>query len=435
MKKIVFLLLTIALIFSGCKKDDEEKQKTVAEEARDGFYSLMQTYYLWNDKMPEVNPGDYADPYELLEAIRYTDYDKWSFVADYDEFVAEMSGSFVGHGIRIGLDANNLARIVTIYNGSDLYAAGVRRGWIIKTINDIELAPILIAADVTAYNNLMGASTAGIENAFVFENPQGAEVPVTSTKASFTINTVLDYDTLHLSSGITGYLAFDSFLSNSPAELEEAFSYFKACAVTDIVVDLRYNTGGYLDVAQLLSSYIAGNGYSSTKWIDMCYNASISDTENKTFNFTTTDYPLNLTRAFFITTGSSASASEVVISSLMPYLDVKLVGAKSYGKPCGMDVYQYGTVYIMAPVTFEYKNSLGFGEFYGGIPVDVEASDDITHDFGDRNEASLAAAIALIEGDAPVKSASEAIIHPEIFNEGSKSKANLLINTVNTIGE
>ena len=178
MKKIVFLLLTIALIFSGCKKDDEEKQKTVAEEARDGFYSLMQTYYLWNDKMPEVNPGDYADPYELLEAIRYTDYDKWSFVADYDEFVAEMSGSFVGHGIRIGLDANNLARIVTIYNGSDLYAAGVRRGWIIKTINGTELAPILIAGDATAYNNLLGASTAGIENAFVFENPEGAEVPV-----------------------------------------------------------------------------------------------------------------------------------------------------------------------------------------------------------------------------------------------------------------
>lgn len=433
MRRLTFIALLISLLVSSCVKKEEEK--TVAQLARDEMYDLMKTWYLWNDKMPVVDVNDYADPYELLDALRYTDYDKWSFAADYDEFTAEMSGSFVGHGIRVGLDGNNLARIVTIYSGSDLYAAGVRRGWIIKTINGTALAPILIANDGTAYNNLMGASTAGVTNNFVFENPDGIETPISSTKASFTINTVLNYDTLHLSSGITGYLAFDAFLSSSPAELETAFLYFKACSVTDIIVDLRYNGGGYVNVAQLLSSYIAGNSYSTKKWIEVSYNSTLSATENSSYKFATTSYPLDLTKAVFITTKGSASASEVVISSLMPYITVKLVGTKTHGKPCGMDIFQYNHKYVFAPVTFEYKNSVGYGSFYGGIPVDVTASDDITHDFGDRNETSLAAAIALLEGSTPPKSLSGEISSTVVFNENMKSQNNLLIDNIKAIGQ
>ena len=183
---------------------------------------------------------------------------------DYDEFQSEMSGGFVGHGIRVGLDNNNDARIVTIYSGSDMYKKGVRRGWLIKTINGVPLAPILIAKDATAYNNLMGESTAGITNTFVFKNPEGSDVTISTTKSSFTINTVLAFDTLKLSAGVTGYLCFDSFLSNSPDSLKLAFQYFSECGATNLIIDLRYNTGGLMDVAQLLSSYVLGNNHTTT---------------------------------------------------------------------------------------------------------------------------------------------------------------------------
>ncbi len=72
--------------------------------ARDSLYYLMRQWYYWYDQMPTVKKEDYTDPYELLEAMRYKTLDKWSFVADYNEFIAEMQGEFVGHGIRIGLD-------------------------------------------------------------------------------------------------------------------------------------------------------------------------------------------------------------------------------------------------------------------------------------------------------------------------------------------
>ncbi len=381
MKKLTLLVFILSLVLAGCKKNDDN---ALAEGARDNLYYIMDSLYLWNAEMPAVNVEDYSNPYDLLEALRYTPTDKWSFVADYDEFVSEMQGDFVGHGIRIGLDNNNLARIITIYKGGDMYSKGVRRGWIVKSINGTQLAPILIAKDEAAYNALMGASKAGITNTFVFQKPDGTDVSINSTKAAFTINTVMAYDTLHLTSGVTGYLCFDAFLQNSGAELDTAFKYFTTHGATDLIVDLRYNTGGYVDVAQQLASEIIGSGHTNETFINYKYNSKCSLKYNSAINFLTTKFPMGLSRVVFITSGSSASASEVVISSLMPYIDVTLVGDDTYGKPCGMNLFHYKYTYVFAPVTFEYTNSDDYGQFYDGIPCDIAATDDITHDFGDR---------------------------------------------------
>jgi len=429
MKRVLILILIIIVPFSGCKKDNTNTEET---GARNLLYEIMQNYYFWYNEMPAVDIEDYSNPADLLEALRYTDRDKWSFVMDYDEFQSEMSGGFVGHGIRVGLDDNNIARIVTIYSGSDMYKKGVRRGWIIKTINGTPLAPILIAKDATAYNNLMGESTAGIINTFVFENPEGTEVTISSTKSSFTINTVLDYDTLKLSTGVTGYLCFDSFLSNSPDSLNLAFKYFSECGATNLIVDLRYNTGGLMDVAQLLSSYVIGNNQTTTPCYKLIYN-NLCSKYNQTFYFVNTSYPMNLSKVVFITSGSSASASEVTITSLMPYLDVTLVGSKTYGKPCGMNVWYYKKAYAFVPITFEYTNANDYGGFFDGIPVDIAAADDITHDFGDRNEASIAAAINFLEGGTKTKSSTGNIYNTDVFIEGKKLPSNLLIEDSNQI--
>jgi carboxyl-terminal processing protease len=429
MKRVVLFSLFMLLAFSGCKKQEDNSDK----QARDELYSIMNDYYLWNDKMPDVTLKDYNNPTDLLEAMKYKTLDKWSFVADYDEFSSEMSGGFVGHGIRMGLDASNNARIVTIYSGSDLYTQGVRRGWIVEKINGTALAPILIAGDGAAYNKLLGASTAGYQNVFLFKKPDGTEVTLTGTKMSFTVNTVLAADTLHLKSGITGYLSFDAFYSSSKTELDAAFAYFSQCGCTDVIVDLRYNTGGYIDVAQLLSSYLVGNSFTSNTFINYKFN-SLRTASNKSDKFLSTTHPMNLSRVVFITSGSTASASEVVITSLMPYADITLVGSKTYGKPCGMEVFQYNMKYIFAPVTFEYTNANNYGQFYSGLPVDVAAADDITHDFGDRQEACLAAAIGFLETGTKSKAEVESITQPKIFKEGKRSTDNLFINGLQSSG-
>jgi carboxyl-terminal processing protease len=404
MKKLILLALTILLIFSACKKEENNPPIIIDDEltdamARDSLYFLMKQWYYWYNLMPAVVKEDYSDPYELMNAMRYKELDKWSFVADYNEFIAEMQGEFVGHGIRIGLDDELNARIAMIYSRSPLYTEGVRRGWIIKSINGYDIAQILQDGDAVAYNDALGPSTAGITNTFIFGKPDGTEVQISSTKQSFTINSVLLYDTLNLSDGKSaGHLVFESFIQPSPEELDEAFEYFKACNVNDLILDLRYNSGGYLYVAQLLSSYIAGNGLatSGSVFAILKYNDK-NQQYNESFRFESTDWPLSLTRVVVISTRLTASASEAVMNGLKPYLQVISVGDTTYGKPVGMNGWSIGEKYFYWPVTFKMVNNNNEGDYFDGIPPQKIAGDDITHDFDDRNELCLKEAIQYLE--------------------------------------
>lgn len=437
MKKILLITaLLIPMVFS-CKKEPEPEPivPTLEEQARDGLYDLMKVVYLWYDKMPTVKVSDYAGPEALLEAMRYLPRDKWSFVSNYDDFMNMMGGSFVGHGISLALDPGNQVRIVSIYHNSDLWPQGVRRGWIVKAVNNIPIAPIFIAGDNTAYNNLMGPSTAGITNNFLFVKPDGTEVTFSSTKASFTINSVTSATILDLPGGKTGYLCFETFIEPSEQELNDAFAYFKANNITDLIIDLRYNRGGYLNIAQQLASLVMGAADTTKVCYKLKYNNQVAADWNESYNFTRTQSPLGLNRVVFITTGSTASASEVVINSLKPYVTVKLVGTTTAGKPTGMNLWGFpfptssnqnpDYQYVFAPVTFEYVNALDQGAFYDGITPDVLANDDITHDFGDPEELSLKAAIAVLEG---TKAASALpIVGNKIYSEGNQLPANLFL--------
>jgi carboxyl-terminal processing protease len=408
MKKFIVLLIFISILFISCKKEPSGPP-IIDLQGRDYLYDLMNEWYLWYNLMPSVKKDDYTDPFKLLEAMKYKTLDKWSFVENYDEFKAAMEGTFVGHGFRIGLDENGIARIALIYANSPLYANGVRRGWIVKKINDTEIAPILSAGNSAAYTQLIGESKAGITNKFLFQKPDGTEVTISSTKASFTLNSVLVYDTLHLSSGTTGHLVFDSFIQPSTQELQTAFSYFKTNAVTDLVIDLRYNSGGILDVAVDLASLIAGNAFVSTTLIKSSYNDKHTS-ENRITNFKSEANPLNLTRLVVITTRYTASASEVVINGLKPHLNVKCIGDTTNGKPTGMNVWTYpansnSPTFVFAPITFKLVNSANEGDFFGGILPAKYVPDDISHDFSDRKELCLKEAIHYLEtGSVSTKS-------------------------------
>lgn len=438
MKKIIlFTILAIPLLYS-CEKDpkpDPIPQITAETRARDGFYDLMKYAYLWQSTMPTVKVSDYKGPEELLEALRYLPKDKWSFIADYQNFMASMEGSFVGHGIRMSLDNTNQVRVVSLYEGSDLWPKGVRRGWIVKAINDKLIAPVFISGTNAEYNALMGPSTAGVTNKFLFINPDGNEVTYNATKASFTINSVTAAKILNLTSGKTGYLCFETFIDPSEQELNEAFANFKANNVKDLIIDLRYNGGGYMDIAQQLSSLVLTWDDTTKVCYSLQYNSVVGADWNETYKFIRTESPLGLNRVVFITTRGSASASEVVINSLLPYITVKIVGDATHGKPAGMNVWGYpfpstaqpkpDYKYVFAPITFEYVNSLGQGRFYDGIPADVLAADDITHDFGDPEEASLKAAIGLLEGKKAETAAP--LRRNRIYTEGNQLPTELFL--------
>jgi carboxyl-terminal processing protease len=445
MKKILLITALIIPFLTGCKKDsvpDPEPGSTLAQSARDNLYDLMQYAYLWNNKMPTVKLSDYPGPKEILAVLRYKPIDVYSFVLTWDEFSALMSGSVQGmHGITLSLDTADVVRVVNLYNKSDLWPRGVRRGWIVKKVNGTDLAPIFINANQThdwsVYNTLMGPATVGLTNTFLFQKPDGTEVTYSSTKSSFTANSVTAYDVIDLSSGKTGYLCFDAFIDPSPAELNEAFAFFKANNVTDLIIDLRYNGGGDMAVAQQLASLVMGAADTTKICFKLDYNNTVSADWNQTYKFTKTASPLGVDRVVFITTRSTASASEVVISSLIPYIPVSLVGDTTYGKPVGMNIWGFpfptsrtpepDYKYAFGPITFEFVNASDWGGFYDGIIPDVMANDDITRDFGDPEELSVKAAIAILEG---TKAGSAVPLRRNIIrSEGKQFPTDLIVRS------
>jgi C-terminal processing protease CtpA/Prc len=376
----------------------------VAEQARDTLYAVMNQYYFWYKLMPTVVETDYKDPYTLLTAMQYKTLDRWSFVETFTEFQAQNQGSFVGHGISMGLDQSNQVRIAQIYNGSPLYKLGVRRGWIVKQLNGTDLAPIFIANNAAAYSQLIGASSATVTNTFLFHTPADKDSTITSQKASFTLNTVIAADTLHLKSGITGHLVFDQFIPPSNLELQNAFAFFSQNNIKDLIVDLRYNGGGDLSVLTNLASYVAGATKTNTPFLTLTFNDK-NTVHNQTSNFVTVSYPVNISRLVVITTRGTASASEDFINGLKPSFDVKTIGDTTNGKPVGMIGFQYQTDYMFWPITFSLVNSAGQGEFYKGFAPAKYVIDDITHDWSDRNEACLKESIYYLEnGNVSAKS-------------------------------
>jgi carboxyl-terminal processing protease len=431
MKKLPLLFIVFIVLMGSCKEKDLPPVDTgvTPEQAKDTLYYVMKAYYYWYDLMPVVDRSNYTNPYDLLEAMRYQELDKWSFVADYDDFLDEMEGTFVGHGIRVGLSEDNKARIAQIYNKAPLYADGVRRGWIIKTINGYDLAAILISNDGAAYSTAFGPSTADITNNFVFEKPDGSTVNISSKKASFTLNTVILYDTIHLDAAgtkVAGHLVLDSFILPTEEELKTAFAYFKANHVTDLILDLRYNSGGYLNISQQLASYIGGNSLAGTAYATLKYNKKWQSA-NVTFPFVTSSYSLSLSKMVVITSRLTASASEAVMNGLAPHMTVVSVGDTTDGKPVGMNAWIVGEEYIFWPITFKLVNSLDFGEYFDGIYPNQTATDDIAHDFDDRKEKCLKEAILYLNTGSFSGKGSESFRRIRQFSEKPSWMNNMFI--------
>jgi hypothetical protein len=192
-----------------------------------------------------------------------------------------------------------------------------------------------------------------------------------------------------------GYVVFNSFITPSIAQLDQAFAQLAGQAVTDLVIDERYNGGGELSVAQHLASLVAGNAESGRLLGTLTFNDRHAD-QNQTLAFQTVASALNLQRVYFITTGDTASASEFVINALAPYVDVVQVGSATLGKPVGENGFDVCTD-VLYPITFKIENARGYADYFDGLPPTCPAQDDLTHALGDPEEASLAAALVHVE--------------------------------------
>jgi C-terminal processing protease CtpA/Prc len=206
-----------------------------------------------------------------------------------------------------------------------------------------------------------------------------------------TIPTVSLTQTYDANGRRVGYIFFRNFVEPSFAALDAAFAQLSEARVDDVVLDMRYNGGGLVNVARHLASIIGGVRTRGQVFAEYFHNDKNLH-RNEVLRFEDKPNAASLSRLIVITTPDSASASELVINALRPFIPVAVIGDRTYGKPVG----QYQVEFcdkMLAPVSFSLRNADGVGDFFGGIPADCPAPDDIGRALGDPAEASLREAL------------------------------------------
>jgi len=357
---------------------------------------VLFDYYYWNEELPGVSPVFFPSPEAYLDAVRYRALDvTYSFIANRAEQDAFFSDSqFIGLGISTQFNGTEM-RLAQVFPDSPASEAGLERGQRILRINGRTIADLSASG---ALSTAFGANQEGVSTALVWQTASGEEKSATLVKRAVTIPTVSALRLYDVDGRKVGYLNFRNFVQPSFAALDTAFAQLHEAGATELVLDLRYNGGGLVAVAQRLASLIGGMRTQDQVFAEFFHNNRHPDL-NHTLRFESQANALGLSRLVVITTRASASASELVINALRPYIPVATVGDTTYGKPVGQYSFPFCDK-VLNPVSFILRNAQGQSDFFTGFPPTCPAGDDLDHQFGDPAEASLAEAFVYVRTGA-----------------------------------
>jgi len=490
-------LLLFVLSIGACKKDktpDEPKEEECGTTKQtsttdrvaltnDSIFLYAKAIYYWNEELPcydQFEPRQYTSgspnlakyEHNLLAIAQSTEnqYDVLTYEGqDYTKFsyIEDVSGNDGGatagiknltSGVNLQGEGNDIGIyylsayyeseqsedfklfITAVYPGSPAASAGLTRG---ATITKIETENIgdNWDKDVPFINKLLNdPTTIHMEG----KKTDGTSYSVTLTKKKYDSSPIYKDSVLTIGGKHIGYLAYARFSDedNSYEPLDEAFEEFAAKGIEDLVVDLRYNGGGYVSTAEYLANLIVPNGTTGTMFVEK-YNQSLQEgkkdilknqpvrdgsgqiigkatyadfdykpqADDNTKRFAKKGNLNGVKNVVFLVTGNTASASELLINSLraVSSIRVQLVGTTTYGKPVGFFPIRLEGIYDLYLPSFSTVNVKGEGDYYEGFtPGDQitgkEMVDKIGQDldnfsdadFGDQHELYLAAALDLL---------------------------------------
>ena len=355
--------------------------------------NTLQDMYYWYRELPDPNPALFDTPEAYLEAVRYRALDSsFSYIglrAAEDAFYSD--SQFIGFGFSTKQTGDDEVRIAQVFPDSPASDAGLARSDRLLAINGRPVAELLRTGEI---GTIFGPSEVGVPGELAWQDLAGNEREATMVKRLVTIPTVSLVHVLEVEGRRVGYVVFRNFVRPSVEALDQSFAALAAAGATDLVLDLRYNGGGLVSVAQHLGGLIGGNRTSTQVFTQFVHNDK-NAFRNSVLPFPDPASALDLPRLVVITTRASASASEMIVNSLRPFIPVTVVGDATYGKPVG----QYGFNFcekVLYPVAFSVQNAANQGDYFGGIPADCPAADDLDRAFGDPEEASLAEALHFV---------------------------------------
>ena len=388
-------------------------------DRQDWAAAQLREWYLFPDTLPaSLDPTPYNTVSDYIDALtataraqrkdRYFTY--LTSIASEDAFYA--SGSSAGFGFRLSIDATaRRAFIAETFEGTAALAAGIDRGAEIVAIGtsaaDLRTVDAIILAEGSGgVTNALGPSTAGTTRLLRITDASGTRnVSVSKTDYSLTpVSSRYGAQIINDGGRQVGYLNLRTFISTADPALRSAFASFRAAGVTNVIVDMRYNGGGLVSIAELMSNLL-GASRTTSNVIDYTTFRPEKSSNNVTAFFSPQPQSIAPTRVAFIGTGGTASASELVIAAQIPYLHASagLIGTNTYGKPVGQIALDRSACDDrLRVIAFALQNANRQGAYYDGLASIMEAScqagDDLTHPLGSPLETSTRAALDFLAG-------------------------------------
>lgn len=428
-------ILCLLFVLSGCdflKKDvvspkEEEEDTLITDAAVDAWiHAKMKEYYLWSDDMKGIDQTDISlkpDAYFESILVQPGEVDRFSWIQESsEELINSLNGITKVFGINqrpfYADDAQTKVALSISYTskGGAADRAGIKRGDFITKVNGEFLT-------IDNYRTALSSNTVTVTlGTYVNGEILPSDKSVELTKEVTQLEAVHHYEVIELADKKIGYLAYMQFLTSSDKAMNDAFGEFKQKGINELVIDLRYNPGGYISSAALMSSLIVKGLKSNMLMSRQIWNAEQTkrykdqygdDVFNDYFLTTSSNTgALNnigtLNRVFFLVSSGSASSSELVINNLKPYMEVILVGSNTYGKNVGSITiddtqdpkrWQWG----MQPIVLKTVNAKGESD-YGtkeGFTPDFKVDDNRLpfKAFGDPEETLLKTALEKIVGE------------------------------------
>lgn len=460
MRKVLWMLLVLAGVSGvvGCKKDNPKVEPEPVPETvdvsderylRDSTVYYMKLLSLWQEYLVPTNVNDilkedvlyaiskkYKTADEVLDYMtsltpidpttnkpidRYSFLDREGSVSDeIQNAIATSYGMYVFYlqteeAFNDNKNAYLYVKMVDV--NSPAYAAGIRRGDRIMSINGKTTYDYNTqnAENFKSINAALSSPSMTVK----WRTPTSVDTEKLITSSQYSFDPILSHKVIDAGGKKVGYLAFSSFVNIENkgvktkmfSDFESIFSGFESSGVDQLIIDLRYNGGGAVNTAEYLADKIVP---ASADKKQMFYY-KVNNVMDKDWGLTKEgeDFApvlfnkkgsLNVTKVYFLVTKSTASASELLINVLKPYMNVQVIGSeKTYGKPVGFFGFPTGKGKAMAEIyvtSFQMFNSAKSGDYFGGLALDKTTREDFLKDFGDPSEGFLAEAIYHIKNNS-----------------------------------